>query len=86
MSSWLISSNIYSILCPEKLGNKVSCQGNTKEVRDMQYILQLLREVWINMELEKLENHEGVVVKALLNSRATGLFIDMKFVKEKGFM
>ena len=52
----------------------------------MQYILQLLREVWINMELEKLENHEGVVVKALLNSRATGLFIDMKFVKEKGFM
>ena len=35
--------------------------------------------------LKKLENHEGVVVKALLDSRTTGLFIDTKFVKEKGF-
>ena len=38
------------------------------------------------MGLEKLENHEGVVVKALLNSRATGLFMDMAFAKEKGFI
>jgi len=29
----------------EKLENKVSCQGNTEGVRDMQYILWLLREV-----------------------------------------
>jgi len=36
-------------------------------------------------EFEKLENYEGVVVKALLDSRTTGLFIDTKFVKEKGF-
>ena len=36
--------------------------------------------------LEKLENHKGVVVKALLNSRATGLFMDMAFAKEKGFI
>ena len=35
--------------------------------------------------LEKLENHERVVVKALLDSGATGLFIDMAFAKEKGF-
>ena len=35
--------------------------------------------------LEKLENHEGVAVKALLDSRATGLFMDMTFAKEKGF-
>jgi len=35
--------------------------------------------------LEKLENHEGVVVKALLDSRATGLFMDMTFAREKGF-
>jgi len=35
--------------------------------------------------LEKLENHEGVAVKALLDSGATGLFMDMKFAKEKGF-
>jgi len=35
--------------------------------------------------LEKLENHEGVAVKALLDSRVIGLFMDMAFVKEKGF-
>ena len=35
--------------------------------------------------LEKLESHEEIAVKALLDSRATGLFIDMTFAKEKGF-
>ena len=37
------------------------------------------------MGLEKLESHEGIAVKALLDSRATGLFIDTTFAKEKGF-
>jgi len=35
--------------------------------------------------LEKLENHEEVAVKALLDSGATGLFMDIAFAKEKGF-
>ena len=35
--------------------------------------------------LEKLENHEGIAVKVLLDSRATGLFMDTTFAKEKGF-
>ena len=34
--------------------------------------------------LEKLESHEGIAVKALLDSGATGLFMDMTFAKEKG--
>jgi len=67
------------------LGNKISCQGNTKGVRDVWYTLWPLREVWIKVGLEKLENHKGVAVKALLNSGATGLFMDTKFAKEKGF-
>ena len=37
------------------------------------------------MGLEKLESHEGVAVKALLDSRVTGLFIDTTFAREKGF-
>jgi len=36
--------------------------------------------------LEKLKNHEGVVVKALLDSGATSLFMDMAFAKEKEFI
>jgi len=35
--------------------------------------------------LEKLESHKGITVKALLDSRATGLFMDMTFAREKGF-
>ena len=34
--------------------------------------------------LEKLENHEGVVVRALLDSGATGLFMNTTFAREKG--
>jgi len=35
--------------------------------------------------LEKLESHEGVAVKTLLDSGAMGLFMDMAFAKRKGF-
>jgi len=72
-------------LCPEKLGNKLNFAKNTERVRDMRRTLQPLREVWMKVGLEKLESHEGVAVKALLDSGATGLFMDMTFVREKGF-
>ena len=39
----------------------------------------------MKVRLEKLENHEGVAVRALLDSGATGLFIDTTFTQEKGF-
>jgi len=32
-----------------------------------------------------MDNHEGISVKALLDSRATGMFADRKFVKKNGF-
>ena len=35
--------------------------------------------------LEKLKSYKGVAVKALLDSRMTGLFIDTKFAKKKRF-
>ena len=41
----------------------------------MRWILKLLREVWLNVRLEKVDIHSGVSVKVLLDSRATGLFI-----------
>jgi len=85
VSSWLASNNLYSILYPEKLGNKFNCTNTTERVRDVQCTLQLLREVWIKVGLEKLENHEGVAVRALLDSGATGLFMDTTFAREKGF-
>ena len=85
MSSWLAFNNLYSVLYPEKLGNKFNCTNTTKRVRDVWHTLQPLREVWMKVGLEKLKNHKGVVVRALLDSRATGLFMDMTFAQEKGF-
>ena len=85
MSSWLASNNLYSVLCPEKLGNKLNCLKSTERARDVRRTLRLLREVWMKVGLEKLESHEGVAVKALLDSGATGLFMDTTFAREKGF-
>ena len=75
---------MYSILHLEKLGNKLNFANNTERVRDVQHILWPLREVWMKVGLEKLESHEGVAVKALLDSGATGLFIDTTFARKKG--
>jgi len=69
----------------EKLGNKLNFAKNTKRVRDVRCTLQPLREVWMKVGLEKLESHEGVAVKALLDSGVTGTFMDMTFAREKGF-
>jgi len=45
----------------------------------------MLREVWLNIGIEKLDTHEGVMVKALLDSGATGMFMDKKMAVKHGF-
>jgi len=47
--------------------------------------LKLLREVWLNIGLERVDTHKGVSVKALLDSRATGLFMSKKLAEKQGF-
>jgi len=69
----------------EKLGNKLNFAKNTERVREVRHTLRPLREVWIKVRLEKLKSHERITVKALLDSRATGLFMDTTFAREKGF-
>jgi len=39
----------------------------------------------MKVRLKKLESHEGIAVKVLLDSRAIGLFINIVFAKEKEF-
>ena len=85
MSSQLASNNVYSVLRPEKLSNKLNSINTTERVRDIWHTLWPLREVWLKVGLEKLENHEGVAVKALLDSGVTGLFMNITFAKKKGF-
>jgi len=45
----------------------------------------MLREVWLNIRIEKLDTHESVMVKALLDSGATGMFMDKKMAVKYGF-
>jgi len=49
--------------------------------REVRWILKLLREVWLNIRLEKVDIHEGVLVKALLDSGVMGLFISKRLVE-----
>jgi len=45
----------------------------------------MLREVWLNVGVEKLDTHEGVTIKALLDSGATGIFMDKRIAARHGF-
>jgi len=58
---------------------------NIEGARDVRHTLRPLREVWMKVGLEKLDTHEGVTVKALLDSGAMGIFMDKDFVEEWGF-
>ena len=47
--------------------------------------MQPLMEMWLDIGVEKLDSHEVVSVKVLLNSRATEMFVDKKFIEKHGF-
>jgi len=56
--------------------------GSQKEVRRT---FKMLREVWLNIGVEKIDTHEGVMIKALLNSGATGMFMDKQMAARHRF-
>jgi len=45
----------------------------------------MLREVWLNIGIEKLDTHEGIAVKALLDSGVMGIFMDKRTAARHGF-
>ena len=55
------------------------------EERAVRHTMQPLREVWMRIGLEKIDTHEGVMVKVLLDSGVMGMFVDKKFTKRNGF-
>ena len=44
----------------------------------------MLREVAVKIGLERINTQEGVIVEALLDSRATGLVIILEFARKQG--
>jgi len=53
--------------------------------RDIRRTFKMLRKVWLNIGVEKVDTHEGVTVKVLLDSDTTGMFIDKKMAAKHGF-
>ena len=38
-------------------------------------MFKILREIWLDIRVENVDTYEGITVKALLDSGATGIFI-----------
>ena len=53
--------------------------------RDVRRTFKMLREVWLNIGVEKVDMHEGITVKVLLDSSATGMFMDKKMTAKHEF-
>ena len=65
-----------------ELESTVKEEGSQRDVRRM---FKILREVWMNIRVEKLDTHEGITIKALLDSSATGMFMDKRIAARHGF-
>ena len=58
---------------PRRMAETVNQKAVQKgEAREMRRTFKPLREVWMTMDIEKIDTHEGRTVKALLDSGATG--------------
>jgi len=59
-------------------------KGEDKQ-RDIRRTFKMLREVWLDIGVEKVDMHKGITVKALLDSGVTGMFMDRKMAAKSGF-
>ena len=55
------------------------------EARKVRRTFKSLREVWMNVGIEKIDTHEGRTVRALLDSGATGLFMSKGLAQKGGY-
>ena len=67
---------------PRELENTAKEGGSQKEVKRT---FKMLREVWMSIRVEKLDIYEGVTIKALLDSGATGMFMDKRMAARHRF-
>ena len=67
---------------PRELKSTVKEEGSQRKVRRT---FKMLREVWMSIGVENLDTHEGITVKALLDSGATRIFMDKRIAARHGF-
>jgi len=53
--------------------------------RNVRRIFKILREIWLNIGIEKVDMHKGVIVEAFLDSGVIEMFMDKKMVVKHGF-
>jgi len=58
-------------------------KSEEKEVRKT--VEKTLRKVMVKIGLERIDMQEGIMVEALLDSRAMGLVMSSEFAKKQGF-
>ena len=66
----------------KELKERAKGEGEERVVR---CTMRPLRAVWMKVDLEKVDTHKGVAVDVLLDSGATGLFMNKEFVEKNGF-
>ena len=64
---------------PESTAREGSSRKNVRRT------FKILREVWLNIGVEKIDMHEGIMIKVLLDSGATGMFMDRQTATRHGF-
>jgi len=64
------------VILSRVIENTFYCNLNNRDI---------LREVTMNIGLERIDTQEGVIIETLLNSRATELVISSEFARKQGF-
>jgi len=62
-----------------------STEKEEEKERDVRQMFKILREVWLDIGIEKVDTHEGIIVKVLLDSGITRMFMDREIAKRHGF-
>ena len=71
---------------PKRVAGTVNQKAVQKEeAREVRRTFKSLREVWMNVGIEKVDMHEGRTVKALRDSGATGLFMSKGLAQKGGY-
>ena len=71
-----------SSIQPEESESTAKEEGSQREIKRT---FKILREVWLNIGVEKLDTHEDITIKALLDSNIIEMFMDRKMAARHGF-
>jgi len=66
-------------------GEPESTVKEKEKERDVRRMFKILREVWLDIGIKKVDMHKGVTVKAFLDSGTTGMFMNREMAEKHGF-